>query len=154
MLLFFHLAVASANTTIVGNGGDSVRCEPTSANSFRGLYSLDYLLTYTESNDNKDVVPIFNWEESLQRLSKILKKNPDLDYSFQTFNLDLQNYFDPTRPKIWHESSYGLVDIKDERIIRKVPSNCYKFSDPETIHIIQTIISLKLLNKWMKRLLD
>jgi hypothetical protein len=138
--LFFLFSKAHASSTSVGNGGDSVKCAPIANNSFRGLYSLDYLLTYSESTKNSDIVQIYDWESSYQRISQILKKFPDLDYSFQEFVQDIGNQSDPTRPKIWHESAFGLVDIKDERIIRKVPSNCYKQKDDQAIDVMQTVI--------------
>ena len=45
-----------------GNGGDLAHCKASNDNSFNGLYSLDYLLTFNRRNNNDDIVKIENWE--------------------------------------------------------------------------------------------
>ena len=125
----------------VGNGGDSVLCQQTADNPFVGYYSLDYLMTYNSSNQNSDLVEVFDWNESYQRISGMLERNhPDLSYSFEAFVRHLDNQLDYTRERIWQEASFGLVDLKDERMIRRLPKNCQRFSEDGELELIQTVI--------------
>jgi hypothetical protein len=141
-LLLALSGTAHAGPGIVGNGGDSVRCEPNaSVSAFKGLYSLDYLLTYQTRNDNADVADVFSWEESRDRIAAILAaKSPDLAFGFSSFVADMDNSFDYTRPHIWREAGFGLVNLNDERLIRKIPANCYKLHDDQSIDVIQTVV--------------
>ena len=140
--LFSDLLVDGGD--IIGNGGDSVYCEESSKNDFQGYYSLDYLLTYKTVNDNKDIVQFYNWHDSIARIEKILfEKHPDLHFSFSQFIKHLDNFFDPSLDKVWNEASFGLVDIKDERVIKKIPANCYKSFSEGKIQIIQSVIRIQ-----------
>src|SRR4051812_46651860 len=110
-------AVALAGPSIVGNGGDAVRCTDANGSPFKGLYSLDYLLTYQTRDANADVIQEFTWEASYARISALLaRNNPDLAYSFQRFASGLDNFSDWTQPKIWREAGFGLVAINDQNV--------------------------------------
>lgn len=140
-LIAFIAPMAEAGPGLVGNGGDAVRCQPVAANAFSGIYMLDFLLTFQTINQNADVVPVFSWDESLERLRRILlAKNADLAASFEQYIRDFDNHNDFTRPRIWREAGFGLVNIDDERIIRKLPPNCYKLNGDQSIDIIQTVV--------------
>jgi hypothetical protein len=132
---------ALAGPGIVGNGGDAVLCRDANGSPFKGYYSLDYLLTFDTRTDNRDVTPAFTWEESRDRIQALLDaKHPDLAYSFRSFVADMDNSFDYSRHRIWHEAGFGLVDVKDERIIRKLPANCYDLRADGSIQITQAVI--------------
>jgi hypothetical protein len=117
----------------VGNGGDAVECDAAPGSPFHGVYALDWLLTYRASNDNADVVDL-PLGEGLARLERLLgEKVPSLAPSFRSFRNDLLNTVDATRPHLWEEAPFGLVDLKDEQIVSLVPANC---RDGDRIRII------------------
>lgn len=122
-------------------GGDLALCKSTDANAFEGLYSLDYLATFRSSNDNQDIIPIKTWEQSKQRVLGLLKaKSPMLAGSFQNFLNSMSNFDDYSKLRIWEESSFGLVDIKDEKLFGQLPKNCYIEGEDGGSKLIQAVI--------------
>lgn len=127
----------------VGNGGDSVECIQSGASPFSGFYSLDYLLTYRHDNDNRDVVNVNSWEESRQRLlSLFAAKAPDLGRLFSKFVAELDNHSDYLRPYIWQEAAYGLIPFDDQRMVRRLPTNCQQV-DSGQVNVIQSVMRRK-----------
>lgn len=139
------LAKAVASDLEVRNGGDSVRCIAAAQSPFSGLYSLDYLLTYRSGNDNADVGQFANWTVSKNRIARILERNsPDLSYSFQEFLSDIDNEVDYTRRRIWQEAAFGLIDLKDEALIRKLPANCRSGQSQDgSVQVLQSVTRIK-----------
>src|SRR6185312_587258 len=83
-------------------------------------------------------------DDSYRRLSRLLAAaDPDLSQSFEAFVSGLDNFSDWTQPKIWREASFGLVQINDQAIIRKLPTNCYTAAGDGSIQIIQTVVQLQ-----------
>ena len=79
------------------------KCKKDPSNSFDGLYSLDYLLTFRD--DNKDIVQVNSLEESLARISTILKaKAPMLLESFEDFVIHIRNTDDYSKKRIWEKA--------------------------------------------------
>ena len=108
-----------------GNGGDLAHCKASNDNSFNGLYSLDYLLTFNRRNNNDDIVKIENWEQSSQRLLKIFKEYLPYYYkSFKNYIKHVGNFNDYSASHIWLDYPGKLIDIEDESLIRKIPENC------------------------------
>lgn len=133
--------IIQAGPIIVGNGGDSVHCTESQDNILHGYYALDYLLTFQNQNQNADIKPVNDWESSRDRILKILEnKHPDLALSFKNYLNSYGNFTDWTRARIWQEASYGLVDIKDERIVRRLPKNCLVPGSDGNINLIQTVV--------------
>lgn len=127
----------------VGSGGDAVSCTASRDNTFVGTYSLDYLLTYTESNNNQDVVEVPSVEQSLQRIrARLAEKLPEFLESFNEFTQLIRNT-DVLQPRFWEEAPFGLVDIKDENLLHLVPMNC---RNGEKVQIVQAIIRQNFLN--------
>jgi hypothetical protein len=138
-LLVAHVALAGGE---VENGGDSVFCDVSGDNQLVGYFSLDYLLTYRSRNDNADVIDR-SWEESRDRISRQLHaKLPALGRSFDQF-VALLFSTDSLKERIWHEASFGLEDISDERILRKLPPNCYKKNAAGIPEVIQSVIRVR-----------
>ncbi|MGZ5280578.1 MAG: hypothetical protein ACXWC9_11570, partial [Pseudobdellovibrionaceae bacterium] len=121
----------------VGNGGDGVFCQSTVGTSFSGFYSLDYLLTYKSANQNSDIVPITSIHQSLVRIqSRLEKVFPEFSESFNEFVGLIGNRTYKYR-RAWEESPFGLIDLKDEKMIAQVPANCRK---GDHIQIQQAIV--------------
>lgn len=142
--LFWFLAQTRAEATgggLVGNGGDTVVCRKDPSNTFEGYYSLDYLLTYQHFNNNSDIVPVTTWAVSQKRILKILRADSELSYSFSDFSKRMLNHTD-IKSRIWKEAAFGLVDLRDEQIVRQLPVNCRdkKPGNQGGIEIIQTVI--------------
>lgn len=147
MTMTAFAATASAGGEI-GNGGDSVFCRADTKSPFSGYYSLDFLLTL--KSDSADVIGVKSWSQSRARLETLLaKKFPDLAVSFADFAARIpQEDTIPSQDqyihrRIWDEAPYGLVDISDERMIRKLPENCYQLVSAAQIQLIQTVIRRK-----------
>ena len=126
-----------------GNGGDVVNCTRSESNSFEGQYSLDYILGYRASNENADIVNAQSWEASKQRILLLLEqKSAYLAKSFKNFLEHSENFNDFTKKRVWDESSFGLVDLKDENIRRKLPNNCginKAVGDLNNIELVQAV---------------
>jgi hypothetical protein len=139
LILFSLTPAARAAGGEVENGGDTVFCRVGGDNNLVGYFSLDYLLTYQVRNNNADVVDR-SWDESKARISRLLAaKFPALRHSFDEFTaLILSSDLESTR--IWHEAGFGLEDISDERILRKLPPNCVQRNEAGTPEMIQSVI--------------
>lgn len=121
----------------IGNGGDSVHCVASDKNQFSGLYSLDYLLTYQETNANNDIVQVATLQESLLRITRLLKKKaPEFMEGFDDFVGLIQNK-DVAQARFWEEAPFGLIDLKDEKMVNLVPANCRQGN---AVQIVQTVI--------------
>jgi len=121
----------------VGNGGDGVFCQASVDNSFSGFYSLDYLLTVPSANQNLDLAQIASIHQSLQRIRFRLEKVfPEFSESLNEF-VSLIGNRDSEQRRVWEESPFGLIDIKDEKMIAQVPANC---RSGERIQIQQAIV--------------
>jgi Leucine-rich repeat (LRR) protein len=108
----------------VGNGGDLAYCNPVSENEFSGYYSLDYLATLSSSSGSR-LRQVSSWEESRHAIAALLReKAPELSPSFENFLAHLDNHDDFSQQRIWLESIYGLVDLKDEMLLQSLPQNC------------------------------
>ena len=71
----------------VGSGGDTVFCRQEQEAKFVGYHSLDYLLTYRSMTENEDIVEVSSWEESRERITRLLwEKYPDLAFLFEIFH--------------------------------------------------------------------
>jgi hypothetical protein len=134
LLLFF--ATQSWAGGEVGNGGDTVSCTD-------GDYALDFLMT---EGDGQEPVPAASWDASRARLSALLHaKYPDLGTLFDDFAASFPVAPDPDparrylRPRIWEAAPYGLVNLQDQRITRKLPATCL----PPALGVIQTVIREK-----------
>lgn len=138
--------VAFAGGFSVGNGGDAVRCVETHENNYNGIYSLDYLMTLNGAGyDTAHVIK--SWEDSQARIKKLLSdKYPELLPSFENFLKDLGNNNDWTKKRIWLAAGHGLIDVKDEQIIRTLPENCIKAdfdSEKGNVILIQAVVRNK-----------
>ncbi|HEX4926262.1 MAG TPA: hypothetical protein VFV50_19365, partial [Bdellovibrionales bacterium] len=133
MVLFASQAFASGGA--VGNGGDAVVCRPSSQNKFNGYYALDYLAKY---QSNLDAVPAASIEQALNRIEAGLHaKLPELWPSFREFRNNVFNTRDFTRKHIWEEAAFGLVDLKDEALVERLPENCRA---GDKIAVVQAVI--------------
>lgn len=122
MILFTALLSQEAQAGfVVGNGGDSVRCEPAPGSPFAGLHALDFLLT---QGSQDRVVAVAGWEESAARLRRVFAAEPDLAFLFDDFIAGMNNHDNPSERRIWRGSTYGLADLADERMVRTLPPNC------------------------------
>ena len=142
LLVIFFILVSKAGQE-VGNGGDVVECRQSQQNTLRGLYSIDYLLTFQDSNQNNDIIKVKSLSESFFRIRKnIAKMLPEFLSSFDEFiqHIGNKNFY---HKYIWEEASFGLVDIKDEQIVTLLPENC---KTGKTNQLIQAIIRLNSLN--------
>jgi len=135
MFLFLPLHIFAGQE--VGNGGDAVLCKAVSDNSFSGFYSLDYLLTFQSSNDNADIFSVDSARQSLNRIESLIEKNlPEFSESFHEF-VNMIGNRDYRSRRIWEEAPFGLVDIKDEKMIALVPTNC---RTADSIQIQQVVV--------------
>ena len=143
LLVFTSVGMAADGSG--SHGGDTVTCEKSESSTFAGYWNLDYLLTYTAQNNNGDVAPVQNWQQSSIRILKILDaKIPSAAASFRAFAADVMNTTDYAKTHIWEEGSFGLVLIKksDETyqyIDRYLPKNCYAANGQGEINLIRTV---------------
>ncbi len=110
-----------------GNGGDVAICEFSDSNSFEGMYTLDYLLTYQKRNENRDVdsIEMSSWRDYADAIhQKLMELAPEMALNFKEFIEDTDNYTDESRFRIWRDASHGLIDIQDEGMFKKLPDNC------------------------------
>lgn len=120
----------------VGNGGDVVSCPPAEGQPYAGLYALDFLAT--ESDSASPLVPVESWQSSRSRIESLLRdKAPALRASFARFSDLVLNSSDYRAPYVWEESKFGLVDLKDEQLVARLPENC---RSGEHASVIQAII--------------
>jgi hypothetical protein len=106
----------------VKNGGDAIVCRRVPGARFVGLYSLDYLLTY--SNIRAPLAKVSSWDASADRLKRLMgEKLPELYMSFSEFASQYRNA-DSTKRYLWLPSTFGLEDLKDEDIVGRLPKNC------------------------------
>lgn len=139
---FFDASISEVDgPVIIGNGGDTVFCRVSDQNNFRGFYSLDYLMTYKKSNDNRYIFQPRDLGFSLERIANILADtNRDLHYNFVTYVNLIRNDSDFSQKYIWNEAGFGLRPIHDEHIIQLVPRNCFYQDNTKGLQIIQTVI--------------
>ncbi|MEQ1877006.1 MAG: hypothetical protein ABL958_10200, partial [Bdellovibrionia bacterium] len=110
---------------LVGNGGDVIECKAAVGRPFAGIYSLDYILTYQASNQNSDIQQPPSLQASIKRIRGILAaKLPELIFGFDSFTWFYRNTKVMNAARFWEEAPFGLVDIKDEKIVGLVPPNC------------------------------
>ncbi len=126
-LFLLSPSLGLAGTAGSGGGGDTLICrdEP-NVSPFVGYFSLDYLATYRKANQNADIVKIESWEKSAERIIRNLKrlKANNLLGTFLRFSRNIGNEDDYSDGLIWKESGFGLEDIKDEKLLNKLPTNC------------------------------
>lgn len=122
----------------VTNGGDAVFCIPHSSSPYSGYYSLDYLLTKDSASEQELLTG--SWSEIFDEIAQQLAtKFPPLGRDLKAFKKRV--YADDfSSPYIWKKATFGLIDIKDEMIIEKLPLNCYEKFDDSTIRIFQAVI--------------
>lgn len=124
-----------------GNGGDVATCKPSAANSFAGNYMADYLLTYRLSNRNKDVVQVTSWEESRDRVLKLLRdRAPRIAESFEAFSSLIENESNPLAPRVWEPAAFGLIYLDDQALRNNVPRNCYSLHADGRVGLTQAVI--------------
>ncbi len=125
LLLFLFLSInlkAFGQGNTVGKGGDTIKCDPSGLNDFRGYYTLDYLLEYNSSEFR--IAREIDFEKTVQRLLKYLEDDqPELRDSLITFSQSLYKQ-DVKSGRIWRKSETPLYDIKDEEIVKRIPENC------------------------------
>src|SRR3989338_6556420 len=143
LLLFITSSTYSyAGGNESAHGGDLIYCQKSDDNPLEGYYTLDYVLTFRKSNNNDDLVSVNYWEVSRNRIQTILnQKLPDLARSFAEYTSLLKNLDDYTQNRIWREAAFGLYDISDENIKRKVPQNCY---ENDQIRLTQVVVRTKI----------
>jgi hypothetical protein len=109
----------------VGNGGDVVECEFAEDNDFKGLYSLDYLVSRIGYEEQDALIPVLDGRKSLEGIQKYFEeKVPSWARPFREFRETLLKKNSPELNRFWTEAPYGLVDLKDEKLILKLPPNC------------------------------
>ncbi len=119
----------------VGNGGDAVLCRTVETNPFSGYYSLDYLAQYQGENE---LITVNSLEDSLVRIENQLQKNiPELYESFKLFHSNLFNVADASQIHLWERAPFGLVDLKDEKLLTAIPENCL---DSGRLSVVQAAI--------------
>lgn len=122
----------------VGNGGDSIFCKANSENMLNGTYSLDYILTLNEKNQDLDSQAVASWESSAERIHQILRtKLPAFADSFNEYRHLAFNSKNLSEKRIWEAAAFGLLDIKDEVITSQVPANCKNSGE---VKVNQTVI--------------
>lgn len=135
LIFSIHIKAIAAIGGDVGNGGDAVYCQSSNNNPFSGYYSLDYLVQYQNSDD---LVAANSLESSLVRIENLFKKNiPELYESFLLFHKNILNTTDTTQVHLWEKAPFGLVDLKDEKLVNLIPANCLNNGN---ISIVQAAI--------------
>jgi hypothetical protein len=125
-IAFMSLAQAREGGDGVGNGGGTVRCAVSAANTFNGDYLEDYVLQY-----NFDLPPakIQSLDESLNRIQNGLLKIPWLYSDFENFRKDFLNQKDYSKESVWEPAEGGVLPIGDaEARAALLPSNCLDFT--------------------------
>jgi hypothetical protein len=90
----------------VGNGGDAIRCAPSTQSRYSGLYALDYLLTV--DGDSKRIVDVRDWRESLKSIGKVLAERlPELSPGFEDFRSHIRSS-DFTGSQVWEKSGESI----------------------------------------------
>lgn len=145
-LFLFALLIPSQAyaTRNVGNGGDTVTCTKSVDNPYHGTYFLDYILAAENSADQLVAVGATNTAIRLAQITKKLKRIvPEFGWYLETFYEAFKNYRTGKQTRLdhfyWRNSAHGLVDIKDENLIERLPKNCYREMNG-TIQIEQLII--------------
>lgn len=124
----------------VGNGGDTVFCNPSDSSKLSGYYNLDYLLTQLSAPENR-IFPVKNLENSLFRIQNILAQHSaELAHSFLQFQKYIDNHDNYLSPQLWSPARYGLISISDEQMIKLLPANCLTQGSSTEPKIIQTVI--------------
>jgi hypothetical protein len=119
----------------VNNGGDAVSCRPSTTNSYEGYYSLDYLAQFDPA---LQAVEVRSLDDSLARMEAGLKaKLPELVPSFLDFKSGLFNETNPRHARFWEKAPFGLIDLKDENLVTRLPENC---RDGEKVSIVQAVV--------------
>jgi hypothetical protein len=142
MIAALLMTLALAAGTDVGNGGDVVDCIPAASSRFRGLHATDYLLTLGPGDEPLTAdVSAGSLDQSLRRIQAQLDRlYPEMGLLFGEYTAELGNFTDWTRERIWTPAAHGLIDVQDERIVRRLPANCTGGSDPGVVHLIQAVI--------------
>jgi hypothetical protein len=131
----------------VGNGGDLVECVNDQISPFEGLYSLDYVVSYNPKNANADIVNVKSWEESAARLARLIEnKIPSWSKGFNEFVETLFKVPGPGLKRAWSPAQAGLIDLKDERLVKKLPKNCQNLSENGNPTLMQAVIRRALKN--------
>ncbi|MBL7715283.1 MAG: hypothetical protein JNL01_07410 [Bdellovibrionales bacterium] len=133
----------------VGNGGDGIVCTASPDNDLNGTYALDYVLTRTAAQGDDGLAVVKSWQDSSQRILKILQtKVPGLVSSFQEFTRLVFNT-DYSLTRVWEAAPFGLTDLNDQKIASLIPPNCMvpapkgaPAGTPAKIQVIQAIIRL------------
>lgn len=115
----------------VGNGGDSVFCVLNSAISpFTGWFNLDYLINKTAGVQYSDefekvVGPNDPMDKNLLRIANAFKER-----KYRVLYLDIMDFHNGlwsnqfAKRYIWKKAPYGVVEINDEVLRQRLPSNC------------------------------
>lgn len=148
-LFLFFGSIALADGGVVGNGGDIVTCQASTENDFDGQYVLDYLATYDgtteyiESENPIETIYQSLWDkrDDVNFGSNYQEMADSLYFFFlnakeQLFKKPMyQNYF------IWIHQPYGLIDLKDEDLVQRLPENCLtKNGRDVSINLLQAIV--------------
>ena len=105
----------------VGNGGDAVVCQ---FNETPEFYALDFLLL--DASEKSKLAPVVSIYESLFRILSLLEeKQPELAPSFKEFIDFYLNEDNLLAPRLWVAKPFGLIDLKDENIKKKLPDQCF-----------------------------
>jgi hypothetical protein len=139
LVFMFSSPAFSTSGGDVGNGGDSVFCNPVAGNPYRGYYALDYLVNKINgmefANDFEKVVgPNDRPDKNFLRIIEAAKEYPVLVQELKEFlklsysNKYLQRY-------IWKKAPFGVVEIADEQLRLQIPPNCLSPNK----NVIQTI---------------
>jgi hypothetical protein len=127
---FATLSLAD-NGGAVGNGGDSVYCQPNSSVSpFVGWYNLDYLSNKVAdvqfAREFESVVgPNDSYDKNILRILSIFKEK-----RCKALYEDLKNFHDLLWSNAfgekyqWKKAPYGVVEVEDERLSQQIPRNC------------------------------
>lgn len=134
---------ARAGGSVVGNGGDILRCKPDSSSPFNGYFLLDYVATFDHSSNNSDI--ILDDPRPLQTVARVLQqKVPKLGSALQSFILDLEAQYlgkpDYLRQHIWIGQRLGLGELSDEYLVQKIPENCYMNFEKRQLDLTQAVV--------------
>lgn len=135
LLLVAFTSLANARGGEVGNGGDAVFCMHSTDNGLSGWYALDFFAT-------DQIVPAKSWSDSTDRIAQaLLSKSPEHGKSLLSF-LDSYNKKKVLPPRSWRPSKWGLSDLPDEKLLERIPHNCYRIRDSQPA-IVQAVIREK-----------
>jgi hypothetical protein len=111
--------------TLVGNGGNTLYCQPGPQADFAGYYTLDYVLDFRSSGNFSKLVTAASWEASKERLAQNLERfSPVLKKSFVDF-ADHILKDEVAAGRAWRPWDLRSVLIDDQQITRRLPGNCY-----------------------------